>query len=195
MDVQSEVNEVVHGERRVPHERRRPAGSPQTAPCVDAVTADIGLGLSVIATALWSGLLLTLTTILHPMFAPRDASGFTEDMRRFLPIARSSPTNHVLVVALVAGPVVALAGLWSEAGSAPFVLTAAGLAATVTGPLVMSNRLAEPNYAVILSWDPEAVPADWRTARARYFRLNWIRAVLTWLALVLFSAAAYLYAT
>ena len=35
------------------------------------MTADIGLGLSVVATALWSGLLLTLTTILHPMFAPR----------------------------------------------------------------------------------------------------------------------------
>jgi hypothetical protein len=157
------------------------------------VTADIGLGISVVATALWSGLLLTLTTILHPMFAPRSASGFTEDMRRFLPIARASATNYVLVVALVAGPVVALVGLRSEAGSASFVLTAAGLAATTAGPLVMSSRLAEPNYAVILSWDPDAVPADWRVARARYFRWNWIRAALTWVALGLFTAAAYLY--
>jgi hypothetical protein len=159
------------------------------------MTADIGLGLSVVTTALWSGLLLTLTTILHPMFAPRSATGFTQDMRRFLPIARRSPTNYVLVVALVVSPVVALVGLWSEAGSAPFVLTAAGLAATIIGPLVMSSRMAEPNYAVILSWDPDAVPADWGVARARYFRLNWIRAGLTWLALVLFVAAAYLYFT
>ena len=159
------------------------------------MTADIGLGLSVVATALWSGLLLTLTTILHPMFAPRGAAGFTEDMRRFLPIARTSPTNYVLVLAMVAGPVVALVGLWSEAGSAPFLLTAAGLAATVAGPLLMSSRLAEPNYTVILSWDPADVPADWLTARARYFRLNWIRAALTWLALVLFVAAAYLHFT
>jgi hypothetical protein len=159
------------------------------------MTADIGLGLSVVTTALWSGLLLTLTTILHPMFAPRSATGFTQDMRRFLPIARRSPTNYVLVVALVVSPVVALVGLWSEAGSAPFVLTAAGLAATIIGPLVMSSRMAEPNYAVILSWDPDAVPADWGIARARYFRLNWIRAGLTWLALVLFVAAAYLYFT
>lgn len=29
--------------------------------------AEIGLGLSVLATGLWSGLLLTLTTTLHPM--------------------------------------------------------------------------------------------------------------------------------
>ncbi|MFW3171969.1 hypothetical protein [Geodermatophilus sp. CPCC 206100] len=159
------------------------------------MTADIGLGLSVVATALWSGLLLTLTTILHPMFAPRGAAGFTEDMRRFLPIARRSPTNYVLVVALVVSPVVALVGLWHQAGSAPFVLTAAGLAATVAGPLLMSSRLAEPNYAVILSWDPDAVPPDWGIARSRYFRLNWQRAILTWLALGLFVAAAYLYYT
>ena len=31
--------------------------------------AEIGLGLSVVAAGLWSGLLLTVTTILHPMYA------------------------------------------------------------------------------------------------------------------------------
>ena len=157
------------------------------------MTADIGLGLSVIAAALWSGLLLTLTTILHPMFAARGAAGFTEDMRRFLPIARRSPINYILVVALVLSPIVALVGLWDEAGSAPFTLTSAGLAATVTGPLLMSRLFAEPNYAVILSWDPAAVPEDWGIVRRRYFRLNWMRGALTWLALMLFVAAACLH--
>ena len=154
------------------------------------MTADIGLGLSVVATALWSGLLLTLTTILHPMFAPRDAAGFVEDMRRFLPIARRSPTNYVLVIALLCSPVIALVGLRDRAGSAPFVLTALGLAAVVAGPLLMSRLLAEPNYAVILGWDPAALPDDWQVARARYFRLNWVRGALTWLALTLFVIAA-----
>jgi hypothetical protein len=157
------------------------------------MTADIGLGLSVIAAGLWSGLLLTLTTILHPMFAARGATGFTEDMRRFLPIARRSPTNYVPVVALICSPVVALVGLRDQAGSAPFVLTSVGLAATVTGPLLMSSLVAEPDYAVILGWDPSAVPEDWRIARRRYFRLNWIRGALTWLALTLFVVAAYLH--
>jgi hypothetical protein len=154
------------------------------------VTADIGLGLSVVATALWSGLLLTLTTILHPMFASRDGAGFVEDMRRFLPIARRSPTNYVLVIALVCSPVVALVGLRDEAGSAPFVLTAVGLAAVVAGPLLVSRLLAEPNYDVVLGWDPAALPADWPVARARYFRFNWVRGMLTWLALTLFVVAA-----
>lgn len=155
--------------------------------------ADIGLGLSIISAGLWSGLLLTLTTILHPMYASRTASGFARDMRRFLPIARRSPTNFILVFALFLGPIVALVGLRDDPSGAPFVLTAAALAATVAGPLLTSKFLAEPNYDVILRWDPDAVPSDWRIAWARYFRLNWIRAALTWIAFGLFLAAAFLH--
>jgi len=160
-----------------------------------ALTADIGLGISLVATGLWSGLLLTLTTILHPMYAPRDARGFVEDMRRFLPIARRSPTNYILVIAMLLAPVTALVGLRDQPGGAPFLLTACGLAAILAGPLLTSRWFAEPNYEVILAWDPEAVPRNWRDARARYFRLNWIRAALTWSAFALFAAATYLYLT
>ena len=155
--------------------------------------ADIGLGLSVVATGLWSGLLLTLTTLLHPMYEPRDGRGFAEDMRRFLPIARRSPTNYILVVLLLVAPVVALVGLWSQHTGAPFVLTAVGLALTVVGPLVTSRYAAEPDYEIILAWDPGAVPREWTVARGRYFRLNWIRAALTWSAFAVFVAAAYLH--
>ncbi len=73
----------------------------------------------------------------------------------------------------------------------PFVLTAAGLVATIGGPLLISRYFAEPNYRIILSWDPTAVPGDWRVARDRYFRLNWIRAVFIWSAFALFLAATY----
>ena len=153
--------------------------------------ADLGLGLSVIVAGLWSGLLLTLTTILHPMYATRDADGFAEDMRRFLPIARRSLTNYVLVSALLLAPVLALIGLRRDPTGSAFVLTAAGLAATIAGPLLVSRLLAEPNYDVILGWRPGRTPADWRVVRARYYRLNWIRAGLTWSALALFVAATY----
>ncbi len=157
--------------------------------------AEIGLGLSVVATALWSGLLLTLTTILHPMFKPQGASGFADDMRRFLPIARRSPTNYILVVTLLIAPVIALVGLRDRPASAPFILTAAGLAAIIVGPLLTSRFLAEPNYDVILAWDAQAVPTDWEIARVRYFRLNWFRGAMTWSALALFVAATYAYFT
>ncbi len=157
------------------------------------MVADLGLGLSVVAAGLWSGLLLTITTILHPMFAALDARSFAVEMRRFLPVARRSPTNHVLVLLLVVAPVVALVGLRDNPTGPPFLLTALGLAATVTGPLLASRFLAEPNYDVVLGWDPDAVPPDWRAARDRMLGLNWLRAALTWLAFACFAVAAHLH--
>jgi hypothetical protein len=61
----------------------------------------------------------------------------------------------------------------------------------VAGPLLVSRFAAEPNYDVILGWDPAAVPAGWLATRRRYFALNWIRAACTWAAFGLFLAAAY----
>jgi hypothetical protein len=116
-------------------------------------------------------------------------------MRAFLPVARTSPTNTVLVALLVLAPAGALVGLRDQVTSAPFVLTAVGLAATVTGPLLVSRRWSEPNYDVMLSWEPEAVPDDWRVARARWLRANWVRAALTWLALACSLLAWYLHLT
>ena len=155
--------------------------------------AEIGLGLSVICAGLWSGLLLTLTTILHPIYAGQDAGGFVMELRQFLPVARKSPTNYIIVFGLIIAPVIALIGLRDDLTGAPFVLTAAGLLLTVIGPLLISNRLAEPNYDVILGWDPTALPADWQVARHRYFTLNWVRAAFTWTAFALFLAANYAY--
>ena len=156
---------------------------------------DIALGVSVVAAGLWSGLLLMLTTILHPVYATQGPRGFAEAMRAFLPVARTSPTNTVLVALLVLAPAVALVGLRDQVTGAPFVLTAVGLAATVTGPVVVSRRWSEPNYDVMLSWEPEAVPDDWRVARARWLRANWVRAALTWFALACFLLAWYLHLT
>ncbi|MCY1139108.1 hypothetical protein OWR29_14010 [Actinoplanes sp. Pm04-4] len=153
--------------------------------------AEIGLFLSIVCAGLWSGLLLTLTTILHPIYAAQDGRGFALELRAFLPTARKSPTNYALVGGLVLAPVLALIGLRSA--GLPFVLTATGLALTIIGPLLVSNRLSEPLYDVILGWDPDAVPADWRLVRRRYFALNWIRAVLTWAAFLLFLAATWSY--
>lgn len=155
--------------------------------------AEIGLGLAVVCAGLWSGLLLTLTTILHPVYAAEDAVGFAKALRGFLPVARRSPTNYVLVTGLVLAPALALFGLRDDPTGLPFVLTAIGLALTVIGPLLMSRLFAEPNYDVILGWDPAAVPADWRTTRHRYFTLNWVRGAFTWAAFALFLAAAYSY--
>ena len=48
--------------------------------------AEIGLGLSIVSAGLWSGLLLTVTTILHPLYATQDS-----DSRRTCAASCRSP--------------------------------------------------------------------------------------------------------
>ena len=151
--------------------------------------SDLSLVLCIVLSGLWSGLLLAVTNLLHPVFRGLDPPEFAAALQRFLPVARRAPANWVVVIGLLLAPAAALATL--PVGSGAFVCTAVGLALCVAGPLVVSNRLAEPNYDVITRWDPAAMPADWRAARRRYFRFNWIRAAATWTAFALFVAAAF----
>lgn len=156
------------------------------------MSTELWLGTAVVAAGLWSGLLLTVTTLLHPMYAAEDGAGFAHDLHRFLPVARRSPTNYLLVIALLVAPAGALVTLRDDGGMA-FALTAVGYALTVLGPFLTSRFLAEPNYEVIMAWDGDHLPADWQSIRHRYFALNWLRGGLTWAAFALFLAAAYVH--
>jgi hypothetical protein len=147
------------------------------------------LAACVVFSGLWSGLLAMLTLIIHPMLAAMDGRDFARFLRAFLPVARRAWFNYVCVIGLLLAPIAALIALGDDPGSAPFVLTAIGLVLTIAGPLLVSNRLAEPNYDVMLAWDPDAMPAGWEATRRRYFTLDWIRAAATWTAFALFLVA------
>jgi uncharacterized membrane protein len=110
-------------------------------------------------------------------------------LRAFLPVARKAPFNYLAIIGMILSPVAALIALRDDTDSASFVLTAIGLVLTVAGPLLVSSRLAEPNYDVMLAWDPESVPASWEATRRRYFAYNWIRFLATLAAFGLFLAA------
>ena len=138
---------------------------------------------------LWSGLLAMLTLVMHPMLAAMNGRDFARFLRAFLPSARHAWFNYAAILGMIVAPIVGLVALGDDPSDAPFVLTALGLALTVAGPLLASNRLAEPNYDVLLAWDPEAMPAGWEAGRRRYFALNWVRAAATWVAFALFLAA------
>jgi hypothetical protein len=129
-----------------------------------------------------------LTLVLHPMLARMDGPEFARFLRAFLPTARHAPFNYAAVIGMVVAPAVALFAL-DDPDETPFVLAAIGLALTVAGPLLVSNRLSEPNYDVMLAWDPDDMPEGWEATRRRYFALNWIRAAATWAAFALFLAA------
>ena len=152
--------------------------------------ADTGaLAGSVVFSGLWSGLLAMLTLVMHPMLAAMNGRDFADFLRAFLPVARRAWFNYACIYGMLLAPIAGLIVLGDDPGSASFVLTAIGLALTIAGPLLVSNRLAEPNYDVMLSWDPTSMPANWVTTRKRYFALNWIRGAATWTAFAVFLAA------
>jgi hypothetical protein len=149
---------------------------------------DWALIASVVSTGLFSGLYGMLNLILHRVMGTMNGPEFARFLRGFLAVARKSPFNYVVVVGMVVAPAAALIAT-DDAGSARFILTAIGLALTLGGNAVVSNRIAEPNYDRMLAWDPDQMPADWEAARRNYFKLTWIRAVSTWTAFAVFLAA------
>ena len=98
-------------------------------------------------------------------------------------------SNYVAVLGMLFSSLIALVALASGSGRTPLARTAIGFALVVAGPLLVSNRLAEPLYDVMLAWDPDAPPADWEATRARYFAINRIRSRSTWAAFGLFLTA------
>jgi hypothetical protein len=138
---------------------------------------------------LWSGLTAMLTLVMHPMLAAMSGRDFARFLRAFLPVARHAWFNYLAIAGMIVSPIVALVALGGDPTGTPFVLTVIGLALTVAGPLLVSNRLAEPNYDVMLAWDPEAMPAGWEAIRRRYFALDWVRFGATLAAFALFLAA------
>jgi hypothetical protein len=143
---------------------------------------------SVVFTGLFSGLYGMLNTIFHKVMGAMDGPEFARFLGAFLPVARRAPFNYACVIGMVVAPAVALIAT-DDAGGTTFVLTAIGLALTLGGNAVVSNRIAEPNYDRMLAWDPDHMPADWEAVRSHYFKLNWIRAFSTWTAFGLFLAA------
>jgi hypothetical protein len=130
-----------------------------------------------------------LVLILHRMLAKMEPGELLRFLRGFLPAAHESAFNYIAVVGMLIAPTVAVVALADDPGSARFVLTAIGLVLVVLGPLLTSNRLAEPNYGRLLAMDPDHPPPDFAEARARYIQLNWVRAAITWVAFALFLAA------
>lgn len=152
-------------------------------------TEEWALVASVVFTGLWSGLLAMLTLVMHRMLAKMEFREFVQFLRAFLPVARRSPFNYAAIAGMIVAPVIALIAV-GVPGDGVFVLTALGLVLTIAGPLLVSSRLTEPNYEVMLGWNPDGPPSDgWEGIRRRYFILNWVRAAATWAAFALFLAA------
>ena len=150
------------------------------------------LAVIVFFSGLASGLIGMLCTILRPMLQAKDGRAFRNFMEEFLRFADHSlgklyNLGWSLVMGI--GPIVALVLLWDDPGSTSFILTATGLGIVLVGIWLVSNVWKTPTYNMILSWNPDALPADWEAVRQRYFTINWIQFATTWAAFALFLVA------
>ena len=150
------------------------------------------LAASIFFSGLAAGFLGGLCTILRPMQAAMTGPEFRTFMERFLRYADNGlgkVFNYAWSGGTTIASIVALVFLWDDPGSTSFVLTAIGLGVVLVGVWLVSNVWKTPTYNMILAWDPEAMPADWKAGRQRYFTINWIQLVTTWAAFVLFLVA------
>ena len=150
------------------------------------------LAVTIFFSGLAAGLLGMLCTIMRPMLQAMDGRDFRSFMEAFLRYAdhglgKVYNLGWALVPVLV--PMIALIMLWDDPGSASFVLTAIGLGIMLVGIWLVSNVWKTPTYKLILSWNPDAIPADWEAGRQRYFTINWIQCATTWAAFALFLVA------
>jgi hypothetical protein len=152
-------------------------------------SAAIFLGLGVVTSGLFSGLLVAVLALLQQILKGLSGREFTVVMQRFLPLARRAPVNYTLVLTSVVAPLTALLLGIGPIGSPRFVLTLAGMLVFLLNPLLTSTFAAEPLYNVILGWHPATPPADWERSRERYFRVNWLRLSGSLLSFLLLLAA------
>ncbi len=137
--------------------------------------ASIVLALGVIASGLFSGLLVAVLALLQQSLKTMSALEFTVVMQRFLPLARKAPINYLLVLTPVLAPAAALVLGIGPVGSPRFLLTLAGMLVFMVSTMLISTFAVEPLYNVILSWNVHAPPLTWQAARDRYFSFNWLR--------------------
>jgi uncharacterized membrane protein len=153
------------------------------------IAARVVLAVAVLTTGLFTGLLIYIVGMFQAMLSALDGSQFTSVMDRFLPAARKNALNYLFTLTGLFAPAVALVLLRDHVGSAMFWLTAAATVAFLCGPILTSRYAAEPLYDVMLGWDADEPPPDWQAARARYYRINAVRASASLLAFVLLIAA------
>ena len=147
------------------------------------------LGLIVLSTGLFSGLLMTVEVFFER--ALKDLSGpeFALVMQRFLKITRTHPLNYAMVLTSGIMPVTVLVMLRENLGSPSFVLTTIGLLAFWCGSILPSTFIAQPVYGIFMSWEIDAPPEDWQVARDRYFRVNVVRGLGSVTAFICFVVA------
>ena len=128
------------------------------------------LAVTCFFSGLASGLLGMLCMIMRPMLTAMDGPDFQRFMRAFLRYADNGlgkVFNYVWGARDVPRADGRARAAWNDPGSISFILTAIGLGIVTVGVIIVSNAWKTPHYKVMLAWDPESMPANWKVGRQR----------------------------
>jgi uncharacterized membrane protein len=146
----------------------------------------IPLGIAIISTGLFTGLVLTMLFIFQPLLNQLSATEYAELMQRFLKVARRAPLNIALMIISIFAPIPALFGLYQSSNWLAFGLVSIGLTIFFVGMFLVSRFFNEPLYDQILGWTVQTPPPDWQAARQQWQFLNLVRACASGTAFILF---------
>ncbi|WP_404783218.1 anthrone oxygenase family protein [Altericista sp. CCNU0014] len=146
----------------------------------------ISLGIAIVSTGLFTGLVLTMLFIFQPLLDRLSATEYAELMQRFLKVARRSPLNIALMLISIFAPIPALFGFYQSSNWRAFGLASIGLTIFFVGMFWVSRFFNEPLYDQILGWTVQSPPPDWQAARQQWYVLNLVRGWASGSAFVLF---------
>lgn len=154
------------------------------------------LGAEILCVGLFSGLLFTLISIVHPMLSTLSAAEGSLFMQRFIKFAHKNPFFTVLTFFSVLLPLIllVLAPFQREfsGGIAALIFILIGWLLFLTGVIILTQRSNAPLYESISRWNSEDPAPDWQQAQREWHRLNRIRASAAGVALLLFLIALLL---
>ncbi|NDJ59861.1 MAG: DUF1772 domain-containing protein [Chloroflexi bacterium] len=149
----------------------------------------VSLGISVLATGLFAGLMFTLIFLMQLKWNRQTAAEYIVDIQPFLEVGKGNRVIGFLLFVGLLAPVPALLGATAVTQSAVNVLLLVGMVVFGLGALGVTVVLNLPTYHAIMSLDAQAPADNWGDLRRRFYQLNLTRFLASFSAFALFIAA------
>jgi uncharacterized membrane protein len=133
------------------------------------------LAIAAIAAGGFAGLIAAMVGVIQRMLNGLEYREYRLAMQGIIVSGRKSGVVLALMLTPILASAAALVMLWGQRAGPAFTLTAAGLAAFLLGPVLVSRRLCEPLYDHIMAWTADQAPEGWQQARMRWFNFNLAR--------------------
>lgn len=145
--------------------------------------------VSVLATALFTGLMACFLIAIDPTLSELDGASYAIVMQKLIQHADHPPLVPLMVVASLVAPPFTLIFLRRQRDTAMFRWTVAALLCSGV-VLFITVVLNVPINTAISAWDPQHLPPDWAARRDAWHQLNLYRTPASALSLLFHLAAA-----